>query len=113
MAETDNVVPLIPEINEAEHPAGIEMVEWVFTNDKTNEYPRMLFHGLYQGAFANKLGIIQTKAAETDEVHTLICGIELVPDQAFPNIYPLAKVLTAEELDRYKQFPDGNGNYIS
>lgn len=116
MAETEdsNVVPLFPEVPEAEHPAGVEMVEWIFTNDKTNEYTKLLFHGLMQGAFSNKLGIMQAKRKDSDKVETLIVGVELVDGRydVAPNCYPLAKVLTEEELNAYVT-PDGNGGYLS
>jgi hypothetical protein len=112
MAETLEI-PAYPEIPVAEHPAGIEMVEWIFTNDKTNEYPKLLFHGLMQGAFANKLGIMQTKNSFTGEVDTLIVGIELVDGKfdVAPNCHPLAKILTAEEILAYVSSPDGSGNF--
>lgn len=104
-----NDVPVIPEVVEAEHPAGIEMSEWVFTNDKTNKAIRDLFHVLYNGAFANKLGLMHALHEESGEVHTVIVGIEQSEEGI--KMFPLAKVLGNEELQAYKA-PDGNGNYF-
>lgn len=99
----------VPAIAEAEHPAGIEMTEWIFTNDKTNEAIRQLFHGFYNGAFANKIGLMHAYNSETENVETIIVGVENGEDGV--KLFPLAKVLDGEEIAVYKA-PDGNGGYL-
>lgn len=107
----DNVLDMFPQggVQEAEHPGGIEMQEWCFTNDKTNPAIRQLFHLLHESVFRNKLGIMHAKLKGKDEVHTLIVGVEMVDGQALT--FPLAKILLPEEQDEYMA-PDGEGNFI-
>ena len=118
MAENDNkdfvddVLAMLPEgkVREAEHPEGIEMEEWTFTNDKTNPAIRQMFHLLHQSTFKNKLGIMHAKLKEKDEVHTLIVGVEVTDDgQVFT--FPIAKVLTEAEQNNYLA-PDGKGGFL-
>lgn len=97
------------EVKEAEHPTGIEMDEWVFTNDKTNPAVRNLFHMFYESVFRNKLGIMHALDPETELVSTLIVGVEVTPDGVIT--WPLAKILTEDEQVKYKS-PDGQGNYV-
>lgn len=98
------------EVTEAQHPEGIEMTEWVFVNDKTNPAPRQIFHMFYDGAFKNKLGIMHAKLKDSDQVHTVIVGVEVNEQGAF--CFPLAKILTAEEQANYLA-PDGHGNWVA
>lgn len=108
----DNVIELFPEgnVQESEHPAGIEMQEWCFTNDKTNPAIRQLFHVLHESVFKNKLGVMHAKFKGKPEVHTLIVGVEVLPTGEVLT-FPLAKLLTADEQDSYMA-PDGEGNYL-
>jgi hypothetical protein len=98
-------------VEEAEHPAGIQMMEWCFSNDKTNQHIRQLFHMFYNSVFANKLGLMHARVKGTEEIHTILVGIEAVPDEGI-RTYPLARLLTKEEQDIYEA-PDGDGNFIS
>lgn len=110
----DNVVPLFPEIPEAEHPEGLELQEWVFTNDKTNPALPGLFRMLHESAYKNKLGVMHAKLKGEDKVHTLIVGVELVPHgrgEAEVVCWPIAKLLTEAEQEEYMT-PDGNGNFF-
>jgi hypothetical protein len=104
-----DVIPALPDIAEAEHPAGIEMTEWTFSNDKSNMAIRQLFHGFYNGVFANKLGLMHALNTETENVETIIVGVENGPDGV--KLFPLAKVLDGDELSIYKA-PDGNGGFV-
>lgn len=97
------------EVVEAQHPDGKEMVEWVFTNDKTNPHIRQLFHLFMNSAFVNKVGLMHAKVKDENEIHTIIVGVEQTPDGLAT--WPIAKVLTEEEQARY-QAPDGEGNFI-
>jgi hypothetical protein len=96
------------EVVEANAPEGMEMEEWVFTNDKTNPMVRQLFHLLYESAFKNKLGVMHAKLKDKDEVHTLIVGVEYTDEGVIT--WPIAKILTEEQQSEYLA-PDGNGNY--
>lgn len=97
------------EVPEVQHPDGIEMQEWVFTNDKTNPALRGLFRVLHMSAFQNKLGLMHALDPESNKVVTLIVGVD---KDAEGNVicWPLAKVLTEEEQKVFKS-PDGQGNY--
>lgn len=117
MAENDNkdfvndVLTMLPEgkVREADHPEGIVMEEWTFTNDKTNPAIRQMFHLLHQSAFKNKLGVMHAKLKDKDEVHTLIVGVEVVEGEVLT--FPIAKVLTEAEQNNYVA-PDGNGGWL-
>ena len=117
MAENDNkdfvndVLAMLPEgkVREAEHPEGIEMEEWTFTNDKTNPAIRQMFHLLHQSVFKNKVGVMHAKLKDKDEVHTLIVGVEVVDGQVLT--FPIAKVLTEAEQGNYLA-PDGSGGWL-
>lgn len=101
---------LSPEsIPEAEHPAGVEMYEYAFTNDKSNPLFLKLFHMLHNAAFANKLGVMHCKNTETDTIQTLIVGVDHTEDGI--TTWPLAKILTEEEQGIYLA-PDGEGGYL-
>lgn len=106
----DNVIPLFPEVEDATHPDGIEMLEWTFTNDKTNPVIRQLFHLLYNGVFQNKLGLAHCRVKGTDQIHTVIVGVE-TDSEGNIQLLPLGKVLGDDELSMYEA-PDGRGGYI-
>lgn len=97
------------QIEEAVHPEGIEMVEWCFTNDKSNPAIRQIFHMFHTGAFANKIGVMHAKVRDKDEIHTVICGVQIDGDQVLA--FPIAKLLTQEEQDQYLA-PTGDGSYV-
>ena len=59
------------EVKEAQHPTGLEMQEYVFTNDKTNPAIRNLFHMFYESVFQNKLGLMTALDPITETVVTL------------------------------------------
>lgn len=96
------------DVTEAEHPTGLEMAEWVFTNDKTNPAIRNLFHIFYTSVFMNKLGLMTALHEPTGVIHTLIVGVDTKGDEVIT--WPLARVLTEDEQSTYKA-PTGDGNY--
>ena len=96
------------EVKEAEHPTGLEMTEWAFTNDLTNPAIRNLFHMLHQAAFVNKLGVMHALHKPTGTVQSLIVGVEVTDNGVLT--WPLAKILTETEQTEYLA-PDGNGNF--
>ena len=95
---------------EAEHPTGMEMHEWVFTNDKQNPLIRHLYHMIYRATFANKIGLMHAKNKVTGEIETLLVGVDLVGDGQIAT-WPLAKVLSESEQDNYAA-PRGDGTYV-
>lgn len=91
-------------------PAGREVDELTFTNDKTNPAISHLFRMFYQSVFENKLGVMHALNTVDNKVQTIIVGVEITPDNEVIT-WPLAKILTEEEQGVYKA-PDGNGNYL-
>lgn len=108
----DDVLKLAQEgkVRESDHPEGIVMEEWTFTNDKANPAIRQLFHILHQSTFKNKLGIMHAKLKDKDEVHTLIVGVEVAEDGQVLT-FPIAKILTEAEQNCYLA-PDGKGGWL-
>lgn len=105
----DNVVQMYPDLEEAQHPDGLEMTEWVFVNEKENPAPRHLFHLLYKSVFVNKLGIMNALNTADGRVYTLIVGVDEVDGEVVT--WPIAKLLTEYEQNLFKA-PDGDGNYV-
>lgn len=101
--EDMDIIPVVPDIGKAEHPNGIEMTEWIFTDDPKNPAPYMLFHAFYDGVFANKIGIMMGKDVDGNEA-TLIVGVEIT-DQGTA-VYPLARILETHEVSKYRG-PEG------
>lgn len=111
---TDNIEQLVQatagSIIETEHPGGLEMNEWVFTNDKTNPHIRQQFHALMDAAFANVLGVMHAKDKDTGDIHTLLVMVESRGEEGVVT-YPMAQLLKMEDMDRYLA-PDGSGGYL-
>lgn len=97
-------------VTEAKHPDGKPIRELCFTNDKTNPFIRQQFHIWMQSSYANLVGVMHAKHKDTDEIETLLVGVEVQEDGKLIT-YPLAKILKPEEQDRYLA-PDGEGGYI-
>lgn len=106
--EVVNDVLAMLEVQEAEHPDGKPLTEWVFANDKTNPAVRNLFHMFHQAAFVNQLGFMVARDKQTGALTTLIVGVQQDSDGL--NLWPMAKVLTETEQNNY-EYPDGEGNY--
>lgn len=94
----------------AEHPEGREVLEWLFTNDKTNPAIVNVFRIFHQVAYSNLLGVMHAKVKGEDKIHTLLVGVDVKEDGSI-DTWPLAKVLTPEEQANYLS-PDGEGGYI-
>ena len=88
---------------------GIELVEYIFTNDPTNPFPQQVLHLLYESVFKNLVGIMHAKHKVTGDIHTLLVGLEKTEDGQI-NTYPMARVLSADEHNEYLA-PDGKGGY--
>lgn len=98
-------------IKEADVPEEMaqSMVEWTFSNDKSNQAIRQLFHLLYDGVFKNKIGVMHSLNRDTNLVETLIVGIDATDGNVAA--WPIAKLLTEEEQGKYAS-PDGNGSFV-
>lgn len=119
MAESNdnsNVINLMErlvkgEVVAAEQPEEMDtMIEWAFTNDKTNPAVRQIFHTLYQSVFSNTLGVMHALNTETDLIETLIVGLSRDEDGNIAT-WPIARVIPEAEQGKYKA-PDGNGNWV-
>lgn len=104
LSSLENPVP------EVESPDGGKLIEHIYTNDKTNPAPSMVFRMFHQAAFKNKLGVMHALDKETGKVATLLVGMEYTKEGT--QMWPLAKILTEGEYDRYLA-PDGDGGYSS
>lgn len=110
MEDNDNVIPLFPdEMPPIQDQNGVEMQEWVWTNDPRNPMLRQLVRMLYYSVFENKIGLMHAKVKGEDMIHTLIVGVEETPEGIAT--WPIAKILTEDEQNKYLA-PDGEGNYI-
>lgn len=94
----------------ADHPEGREVVEWLFTNDKTNPAIVNIFRIFHNVTYMNSLGVMHAKNKETGEVSTILVGVDIQPDGSI-NTWPLAKVLTPQEQNMFLS-PDGEGGWI-
>lgn len=97
-------------ITETEHPAGIEMNEWVFTNDKTNPFVRQQFHMLMNAAFSNQLGVMHAKVRDTDEIKTILVWVT-TREEGGVVTYPIATFINPDDAPQFLA-PDGSGGYI-
>lgn len=100
------------QIAKAVPPEELEVItkdELVFTNDKSDQMIRQMFHMLYQMTYDNSLGLMHALNTETEKVETLIVGVNRTEDGYA--CFPIAKVLTDSEQGKYKS-PDGAGNYV-
>ena len=64
----------------------------------------------YQGAFDNTIGIMDSFNLTTEEVETILVGVQ-ADENGKPVCFPLAKLLKAEEVPQYLS-PDGKGGYF-
>ncbi len=82
----------------------------IFSNDKSNPFPSKQLEMFYRAVIANKVGIMHAKNVETDAIETLLIGFE--QDAGELITYPLAKILSGDELNLYLP-PDGEGGYLN
>lgn len=106
--DIQDILDVSQELPAVEHPTGIEMTEWVFTNDKTNPAIRNLFRMFHETVFTNKLGLMHAKVKDEDIIHTLLVGIQETPEGVLT--WPIAKILTEDEQNKYVA-PNGVGGY--
>lgn len=110
MEDKDILDELLPDVSPVTSPEGVELDEWVFTNDKTNPGIRHLYRMFYHSVFDNKIGLMHAKIKGSDTVVTLIVGVDYTPEGELVT-WPIAKVLTEEEQNNFAA-PDGHGGYV-
>ena len=81
-----------------------------FTNAEEAPHLDSLLAMFYQGSFDNKLGIMDSFNLNTEEVETILVGVQ-ADENGKPVCFPLAKLLKAEEVPQYLS-PDGKGGYF-
>lgn len=94
---------------EVEAPA-FSPVLYKFTNAGESPHLDSLLAMFYQGAFDNSIGIMDSFNLNTEEVETILVGVQ-ADESGKPVCYPLAKLLKAEEVPQYLS-PDGKGGYF-
>lgn len=100
---TDNVENTTPD-------EGMELVLYKFTNKADTPYLDSLFGMFHHGAFSNSLGIMEAWNLETEREEVILVGVEIDEDGK-PDCYPVARVLTAEDVGKYLS-PNGKGGYF-
>lgn len=106
----DIIKQLLPDVPPVKNPEGIELDEWVFTNDKKNPGIRQLYRMFYYSVFENKIGLMHAKVKGSDTVVTLIVGVDVDKDGNLVT-WPIAKVLTEDEQNNFAA-PDGHDGYV-
>jgi hypothetical protein len=85
-------------------------IAYLFTNDRNHAFIlHQMLEMFHNGVLQNTIGLMDAKNTETDEVETLIVGVEHDGDQTFT--FPLARILTPAEGAKY-QGPDGQGGFL-
>lgn len=97
------------EVVDREVPAFTPVL-YKFTNAAESPNLDNLLAMFYQGAFDNRLGIMDSFNLKTDEVEVILVGVE-ADENGKPVCFPLAKLLKAEEVPQYLS-PDGLGGYF-
>lgn len=112
MEDKDILEEILPtaEATKVEHPEHREVIEWLFTNDKTNPAAINIFRIFHQVTYANSLGVMHAKKKDSDEIVTLLVGVDIQDDGSIQT-WPLAKVLTPEEQNSFVS-PDGEGGWL-
>lgn len=85
-------------------------VLYKFTNSGESPHLDSLLAMFYQGAYDNTIGIMDAYNLNTEEVETILVGVQ-VDENGKPVCFPLAKLLKAEEVPQYLS-PDGKGSYF-
>ncbi len=109
MTELTEAVVLEHEDNKAELPT-FSPILYKFTNHEDSPHLDSLLAMFYQGAFDNQLGIMQAFNLTTDEEYLILVGVA-ADENGKPVCFPVAKVLSAEDVPNYLA-PDGKGGWF-
>lgn len=96
-------------VDQAAQPVVPSPVLYKFTNQEQSSYLDDLLAMFYQGTYGNTLGIMTAFNLETGQEDIVLVGVVLDADGK-ADCYPVAKVLSAEEVPNYLA-PDGKGGY--
>lgn len=88
----------------------ISPVLYKFSNEAETPWLDSILAMFYQGAFDNRLGIMDSFNLDSEEVETILVGVE-ADENGKPMCYPLAKLIKAEHVTRYLS-PDGKGGFF-
>jgi hypothetical protein len=69
-----------------------------------------IFEMFHTGAFENTLAVAECLDQETGKTEIIICGLASAQDGMKLGLFPLARMLEQEEVNRYLA-PDGRGEY--
>jgi hypothetical protein len=81
----------------------------IFTNKDRDISSYQLLQLFYNGAFENTIGLMRAKNKITGEDEQLLVGMS-VNDNGLVDTWPLAKILTPDDVPRYLS-PDGKGGW--
>lgn len=99
------------EVNEqAPEQAQHSPVLYKFTNAESSPNLDDILAMFYRGCYNNIVGIMEAFNLETEEVETILVGVEL-DENSKPICFPLCKVLRAEDVTKYLS-PNGKGGYF-
>lgn len=87
------------------------LIAYMFTNH-AEQAPMLqqLLDMFYRGTYSNTIGVMSAKNSLTNKEELLIVGIDHEED-GNTSTYPLAKVLTPDEVAKYVG-PDGKGGWL-
>jgi hypothetical protein len=86
------------------------LIAYMFTNHpEQGEYLQQLLNMFYSGCYENTVGIASMRNNTTGKEELVIVGVEHVGE--LTNTYPLARILTADEVATYSA-PDGKGGWL-
>lgn len=88
---------------------GVAPILYTFANRSPAPELESLLSMFYYSAFDNTLGIMQALNSETGEEEVLLVGVN-VDDNGKTECFPLARLLSAEEVEKYRA-PDGEGGF--
>ena len=98
------------EVQEATDQAVVPSpVLYKFTNQEESSQLDNILAMFYQGIYGNTVGIMTAFNLEKGEEELVLVGVSL-DEEGKADCYPIAKVLTAEEVSNYLA-PNGKGGY--
>ena len=81
-----------------------------FTNKEEGGYMDNILAMFYEGVYYNQLGIMEAFNLDTEKEELILVGVE-ADDNNKPVCFPIAKILAAEDVAKYRS-PDGKGGWF-
>lgn len=110
---TENIDTATPDTNEVEVVSNRPQhspILYKFTNQESSPYMDNILAMFYDGAYNNRIGIMEAHNLETETEEMILVGVEL-DENGKPICFPLCKVLRAEDVTKYLS-PDGDGGFF-